>query len=99
MTYGYPYYTHPHHRPDVFDLQWIRTVDPAVPPVTLRDVKDHARITQINGDATIQRYIDAATDAAEQYLNRGLITQTWVLTLRWFADVIYLPMADRKSVV
>jgi len=76
-----------------FDLQWIRTVAPVVPAVTLREVKDHARITQNNGDATLQRYINAATDAAEAYMNRGLMTQTWTLTLRWFADVIWLPMA------
>lgn len=78
---------------DSFDLQWIRTVAPSMPAVSLQEMKDHARITQTNGDATLQRYIGAATDAAEAYMNRGLITQTWTLTLRWFADVIWLPMA------
>lgn len=79
---------------DSFDLQWARTVDPAVPVVSVREMKDHARITQTEGDATLLRYIYAATDAAEQYMNRGLMTQTWTLTLRWFADVMYLPMAS-----
>ncbi len=86
-------YGTPRSRYESFDLQWSRTVAPAVPAVTLREMKDHARITQAQGDATLQRYINAATDAAEQYLNRGLMTQTWVLTLRWFADVMWLPMA------
>ncbi len=76
-----------------FDLQWIRMVAPAVPAVGLREMKDHARISQSNGDATLLRYIGAATDAAEQHMSRGLMTQTWKLTLRWFADVISLPMA------
>src|SRR4051812_4484380 len=80
-------------RPLSFDMQWIRTEDPAVPAVSVREIKDHARITQSQGDATLLRYIGAATDAAEQYMNRGLMTQTWTLTLRWFADVIWLPMA------
>ncbi len=81
------------HHTQSFDLQWARTVEPVVPVVTLADMKAHARIGQSQGDATIQRYIGAATDAAEQYMNRGLVTQTWTLTLRWFADVMYLPMA------
>jgi uncharacterized phiE125 gp8 family phage protein len=89
----FPLHDYWRHHADTFDLQWIRTVDPAVPAVTLREMKDHARITQTQGDATLQRYINAATDAAEQYMNRGLVTQTWTLTLRWFADVMYLPMA------
>ncbi len=81
------------HRRDSFDLQWIRTVDPVLQAVSLREVKDHARISQNEGDATLLRYIGAGTDAAEQFMNRGLLTQTWTLTLRWFADVIWLPMA------
>jgi len=76
-----------------FDLQWIRTVAPTTPVITLQDMKDHARISQSNGDATLLRMIGAATESAEQYMNRGLLTQTWQLTLRWFGDVIYLPMA------
>lgn len=83
----------PRHSVESFDLQWTRTVAPTAPSITVSDLKDHARITQSNGDTTLRNYIDAATDAAEQYMNRGLVTQTWTLTLRWFADVIWLPMA------
>ena len=89
----YPPYAYRSRQYDSFDLQWARTVDPTVPVISLRELKDHARISQSQGDATLLRYIGAATDAAEQYLNRGLVTQTWTLTLRWFADVMYLPMA------
>lgn len=80
-------------RHESFDMQWVRTVAPVIDPITLQDVKDHARITQTQGDATTNHYIKAATEAAEQSMNRGLITQTWQLTLRWFADVMWLPMA------
>ncbi len=92
MTLLRDYWPHQHH--ESFDVQWIRTVAPVLSAVGLQEMKDHARITQSEGDATLQRYIDAATDAAEQYMNRGLLTQTWTLTLRWFADVMYLPMAS-----
>lgn len=80
-------------RCDSFDLQWTRTAAPTVPSLSLADVKGHLRITQNEGDATIARYIGAATEAAEAYMNRGLLTQTWQLTLRWFADIMSLPMA------
>lgn len=76
-----------------FDLRWARTVDAATEPLTLQDAKDHLRYSQNDADATVYRYIRAAREAAESALNRGLITQTWVLNLRQFADVIWLPMA------
>lgn len=75
------------------DLQWIRTVEPSEPPISLQDARDQLRWTQPQGNARIQRYIDAATAAAEDQLGRGLLTQTWQLTLPWFADILWLPMA------
>lgn len=80
-------------RRDSYDLQWTRTVAPTLDALTLSDLKGHMRINQSQGDATLLRYIGAATDAAEQYMSRGLLTQTWQLTLRWFADCMWLPMA------
>lgn len=84
--------TWPNHC-ESYDLQWIRTADPNLLPLTVADVKDHLRITQNEGNAGINAYIKAAAEAAEAYMNRGLLTQTWQLTLRWFADVMWLPMA------
>lgn len=78
---------------ETFDLQWTRTVAPTLDALTLADLKGHMRITQTQGDSTLVRYITVATDAAEKYLNRGLLTQTWKLTLHWFADVLWLPNA------
>ncbi len=38
-------------------------------------------------------YIKASRQTAEEYMGRGLLTQTWKLTLSRFEDVIWLPMA------
>jgi len=75
------------------DLQWIRTVEPSESAISLQDARDQLRVTQPQGNARIQRYIDAAVAAAEDHLGRGLVTQTWQLTLPYFADIIWLPMA------
>jgi uncharacterized phiE125 gp8 family phage protein len=75
------------------DLQWTRTVEPTQPPISMQDARDQLRVTQPDGANRIQRYIDAATGAAEEYLGRGLLTQTWQLTLSTWYDVIWLPMA------
>src|SRR4051812_2897491 len=75
------------------DLQWIRTVDPVEPAISVQETRMQLRVTQPDGNARIQRYIDAATGAAEEYLGRGLITQTWQLTLPTWYDVMWLPMA------
>src|SRR5215471_7842608 len=74
---------------------WTRTVEPTLEPITLAEAKQHARIVQDNDDATLVRYIQAAREAAEEYLGRGLYTQTWKLTLDFFPsdDQIFLPRA------
>src|SRR4051812_24311353 len=75
------------------DPRWRRIVEPVVEPISLREAKDQIRSTQPQADAMLMRYIRAARDAAEQAMNRGLLTQTWELTLNRFADVIWLPQA------
>jgi uncharacterized phiE125 gp8 family phage protein len=72
---------------------WVRTVDPTLLPIDLADAKLHMRMTQDTDDAAIQRCIKVATQTAEDYMSRGLLTQTWKLVLREFADTLYLPMA------
>jgi len=76
-----------------FDLRWARTVEPAVEPLTIQEAKDHLRYSQSDVDASVFRYLKAARGACEDARNCGLMTQTWVLNLRQFADVIWLPMA------
>ncbi|WP_152051820.1 head-tail connector protein [Tautonia marina] len=54
---------------------------PASEPVSLSEAKAWARIDGSDDDATLTALITAARLAAEQYLRRSLITQTWKLTL------------------
>jgi len=73
-------------------ISWVRTVDPLQEPITVEEAKQQARITHDQEDGLLQSYIRTAREAAEDYLNRGLFTQTWKLVLDRFAEVIYLPM-------
>jgi uncharacterized phiE125 gp8 family phage protein len=72
---------------------WTRTVGPVLQPVSLEDIKAHARITDDASDSVLDAYIAVATQEAEAYMGRGLMTQTWKLLLSGFANVIPLPMA------
>jgi uncharacterized phiE125 gp8 family phage protein len=75
------------------ETAWTLTTGPALSVVELDDIKAHARITDNTSDALLDRYIASATEEAELYLGRGLLTQTWTLQLSDFADVLPLPMA------
>jgi uncharacterized phiE125 gp8 family phage protein len=59
----------------------------------LEEIKAHLRITSGDEDFTLASYIRTATDAAEAYMGRGLLTQTWKLLLDGWANIIDLPMA------
>lgn len=72
---------------------WTQTVAPTLEPLTLTQVKQHARITQTAGDSVLLSYLQTAREQAEAVLGRGLLTQTWQLALPYFPPVIYLPMA------
>ncbi len=76
-----------------FDTRWARTVEPVIEPLSIQEAKDHLRYSQSDVDASVYRYLKAARQAAEEARNAGLLTQTWVLNLRQFADMIWLPMA------
>jgi uncharacterized phiE125 gp8 family phage protein len=72
---------------------WTLVTPPATEPLSLAEAKQHAVIVQTDDDVLITAYIVAARQAAESYLGRGLLTQTWKLQLSAWADVIALPMA------
>lgn len=74
-------------------IDWTRTVNPVIRPISTTEAKQQARIPSDDEIGLIQSYIDAATQAAEDYLGRGLLTQTWKLNLDRFADILWLPMA------
>lgn len=54
---------------------------PAAEPVTLAEVKGFARIDATTEDALLTTLIATAREAAELFLRRSLITQSWTLTL------------------
>ena len=57
---------------------------PAELPVTMAEAKEHLRVDVSDDDTTIDLYVRAATGAAEEWLGRALIDQTWELTLDEF---------------
>jgi uncharacterized phiE125 gp8 family phage protein len=72
---------------------WVRTVEPTLWPISLAEAKAQARITDDASNSLVQSYIQTATAAAEEYMGRGILTQTWKLTLDAFANLVPLPMA------
>lgn len=81
----------------------VRSVAPAVEPVSLADVKTYLRIDHTDDDSFLNDLIEAARDAAETYLRRSLITQTWVLTydenIPFHVDLPHGPVQSITSVV
>jgi uncharacterized phiE125 gp8 family phage protein len=79
---------------------WVRTTEPASQPIMLDDVKEHLRIDATDEDVVVTGYVSAATQWAEEFMNRALVTQTWKLYLdEWPANgVITLPRPPLVSV-
>ncbi len=62
----------------------IRTVQPAVEPVTLDELKQHARISFANEDTLLLTHITTAREYCERYLGQAFVNQTWRMTIdRW----------------
>ncbi len=57
---------------------------PATDPVTLDEAKTHLRIAGTDDDTKVSLCIKQATQAAERFLGRALIDQTWELYLDGF---------------
>lgn len=75
------------------ECQWALTTAPVLEPFTVEEAKAQIRSVQDREDGLVFDYIRAARQACEDYLGRGLLTQTWTLNLSDFATVIPLPMA------
>jgi len=69
------------------------TTAPTEEPVSINDLKLHARITGTDNDDLLDFYRIAAREQAELHMGRGILTQTWTLLLDGFANIIELPMA------
>jgi len=67
-------------------------------PVSVDEVKLHARITNDAEDALVLRLIMAATSRVEKITGRALITQTWIEYFDCFPPIIHLRMGDVQSV-
>ena len=78
----------------------IRTAVPLALPVSLNEVKAHLRIDASDEDALLASMIRAATNTAEDYIGRALITQSWSLFLdHWPAGRrVDLPKSPTQSV-
>lgn len=76
---------------------------PAEPPLDLAAAKEHLRLEDelVEDDALVEALVLAATDAAEEFLNRALISQQWELSLDTFPypyGAIVLPLGRTISV-
>lgn len=82
-------------------LKPVRTVAPAVNPVTLDEVKAQVRVDFPDHDALLQGLIDAAVSHLDGYggaLGRAMITQTWRQDFKEFDDRVRLALGDVLSV-
>jgi uncharacterized phiE125 gp8 family phage protein len=68
-----------------------RTTAPVVEPVSLADAKSHCRVDSNADDALIVGYIQTARELVEDYLDRSLVTQQYVMRLDSFPPEIELP--------
>lgn len=68
-----------------------RTTAPVVEPVTLSEAKAHCRIDTTADDALLVGYITTARELVEDYLDRSLVTQQYVMKLDSFPPEIELP--------
>jgi len=65
----------------------------ALEPITLAEAKLQTHITHTDADTLLTSYIVAARQAAEAHMGRGLLPQTWLLSIPEWAESIWLPMA------
>ncbi len=54
--------------------------EPATDPVTLAETKLYLRVDGVTEDSSINSLISAARHAAEKYMRRSLVTQSWKLS-------------------
>jgi uncharacterized phiE125 gp8 family phage protein len=90
---GYHAYTGTHGHYHTPYAAWDLVTGPVGEPVTLAECKQHARILYNDDDAVQYRFLKTAREEAEEYMQRGLLTQTWRLALQHFYEIMFLPMA------
>ena len=68
-----------------------RLTAPGVEPVTLAEAKSHCRVDIDTDDSLITGFITAARELCEDYLDRALVTQQYVMRLDQFPPEIEVP--------
>lgn len=79
----------------------VQTAAPGSEPFDLTEAKSHLRVDHSTDDTLIGLLITAARSMAEEYLQRRLITQTWVQYLDCFPEdrtELFLPYPPLQSV-
>jgi len=75
-------------------------------PVTLEELKDHMRITEVDDDKVLAGMIVAARQGAEKYTKRSLVEQTWKMKMDsfpygnrgpWFEGVVQGPVSSARN--
>lgn len=83
-------------------MQTILVTKPAVPAVTLANIKTHLRIDALDTDydARLTPYLNAAIDETEIITGRALISQTWDLVFETWNELgcTYFPFGRLQSV-
>ena len=76
------------------ELQWSYTFKVKTPAanacVSLDEVKTFGRLDTIDEDGLIELFIEAATQAAEEYMGRSIMQQTVVMKMDFFPGIIAL---------
>lgn len=76
-----------------------RVSNPALEPLSLTDVKLFLRIDDSSEDSLINNLIVTAREAAEEYLKRSLINQSWKLIFDEYSPYhVFLPRGPVQSV-
>jgi uncharacterized phiE125 gp8 family phage protein len=76
-------------------MKWAfrRTVDPTLMVISDAEAVEHLNLPTFDDAALVGRAIRGATQQAENYLGRGLLTQTWKYAQDGWTNEIRLPMA------
>lgn len=86
-------------RPDRRNNAALRLVTgPTDEPVSLSEAKRQLKVDYSADDAKIQLLISACRQSLEKWLRRGLMTQTWDLSLDWGPAWVEAPYAPLQSV-
>jgi len=74
------------------------TAPPAIEPVTLDEAKAHLKLDTDADDALLGTLIAAARARAEWHAGRAFVTQSWVLWLDCWRDVVDMPLPPLHAV-